>query len=261
MRVATWNVNSIRSRLDQLTAWMARSAPDVVCMQETKVEDDIFPRDALGEVGYQVVFHGQKTYNGVAIAAKFGMVVDDVERSLGDEVGDPQARLIAASIEGIRIVTAYVPNGQAVGSPAFGYKLEWFERLRKYLMARHTPDQEVLVCGDFNVAPEPIDIVDPKKSEGNILFHPDERAAFQRLCDWGMVDVFRAQHPGEAGLYSWWDYRMGAYRKNRGARIDHILCTKPLAARVTGAMVDKRPRELERPSDHAPVIVELGPSP
>ena len=257
MRIASWNVNSIRSRMDQLTAWLARSAPDVLCMQETKVEDDIFPHAQLAEVGYRTVTLGQKTYNGVAIAAKLGLAIEDVKRNLDDDPPDAPRRLIAATIEGVRIVDVYVPNGQAVGTPAFAYKLAWLDRLHRDLAAHATPDQEILVCGDFNVAPEPIDVYDPKKWEGSILFTHEERAALKKLLSWGLVDVFRDLHPAEAGLYSWWDYRMSAFRKNRGLRIDLALCTPALAARCKAATIDKRPRELERPSDHAPVIVEI----
>jgi exodeoxyribonuclease-3 len=257
MRIASWNVNSIRSRLDQLTAWLARSAPDVLCMQETKVEDDLFPHQALAEVGYRAVTFGQKTYNGVAIAARLGLAIEDVKQNLDDDPPDAQRRLIAATIEGVRIVDVYVPNGQAVGTPAFAYKLEWLDRLHRDLSAHGTPEQEILVCGDFNVAPERIDVSEPKKWEGSVLFTTEERSALKKLLGWGMVDIFRALHKDEPGLYSWWDYRMGAFRKNRGLRIDLALGTPALAARCKAAAIDKRPRELERPSDHAPVIVEI----
>lgn len=258
MKIATWNVNSIRSRLDQLTAWLARAAPDVVCFQETKVEDELFPHEALGEVGYRAVTSGQKTYNGVAIAAKFGLAIEDVKKDLDGDAADVHRRFIAATIEGVRIVDVYVPNGQAVGLPAFTYKLAWLSRLARDLEAHCSPSAEVLVCGDFNVAPEPIDVHDPKKWEGQVLCTPEERAALRRVLSFGLVDAFRARHPDEAGLYSWWDYRMGAFKKNRGLRIDLALMTPSLLERCTAVTIDKRPRELERPSDHAPVVVELG---
>jgi exodeoxyribonuclease-3 len=257
MRIASWNVNSIRSRLDQLTAWLARAAPDVLCMQETKVEDDLFPHEALAEVGYRAAILGQKTYNGVAIAAKLGLAIEDVKKNLSDDAPDAQRRLIAATIEGVRIVDVYVPNGQAVGTPAFAYKLEWLARLRRDLAAAHTPEQPILVCGDFNVAPEPIDVHDPAKWAGSVLFTDEERAALRAVCSFGLRDVFRDLHPREAGLFSWWDYRMGAFRKNRGLRIDLALMTPALAARCRSVTIDKRPRELERPSDHAPVVIEI----
>jgi exodeoxyribonuclease III len=258
MRIVSWNVNSVRSRMDQLTAWLARAAPDVVCLQETKVEDDRFPVRELEEVGYRFAFFGQKTYNGVAIGARFGLAIEDVKKNLDGDAEDAQRRAIAATVEGVRVVCVYVPNGQSVGSPAFTYKLEWLDRLEKELGARYAPTQELVVCGDFNVAPEAIDVHDPKKWEGQLLFHPDERAALRKVMGFGLVDALRKHHEGEPGLYSWWDYRMGAYRKNRGLRIDLALVTAPLAARCTGVTIDRRPRELDRPSDHAPVVVELG---
>jgi exodeoxyribonuclease-3 len=256
MRIASWNVNSIRTRLEQLTGWLVRAAPDVVCLQETKVEDEGFPEAALAEAGYRSVFSGQKTYNGVAIAARHGLSIDDVKRGLDGDDGDVARRMISATIEGVRILNVYVPNGQAVGTPAFGYKLAWMQRLLGELTASYRPDQEILICGDFNVAPEPIDVCEPKKWEGQVLFHPDERAALRRLLDWGLVDAFRACHPDKAA-YSWWDYRTGAFRRNKGLRIDLALLTRPLAARCTDVWIDTRPRELQRPSDHAPVLVEL----
>jgi exodeoxyribonuclease-3 len=257
MRIPSWNVNSVRSRLDQLTAWLARAAPDVVCMQETKVEDHVFPHEALAEVGYRTVAFGQKTYNGVAIAARHGLAIEDVKKGLDGDAPDAQRRMIAATIEGVRVVDVYVPNGQAVGTPAFAYKLEWLGRLRDDLAAHCKPDQEVFVCGDFNVAPHAIDVHDPKKWEGSVLCTDEERAALQNVMSWGLTDVFRDLHRDEPGLYSWWDYRMGAFRRNRGLRIDLALVTPALAARCRSAVVDRRPRELERPSDHAPVVVEI----
>jgi exodeoxyribonuclease III len=256
MRIASWNVNSVRSRLEQLTGWLVRAAPDVVCLQETKVEDGNFPEAALSEAGYRTVFSGQKSYNGVAIAARFGLAIDDVKKDLDGDDADVARRMLAATVEGVRIINVYVPNGQAVGAPAFAYKLAWMRRLRSELDARYTPEQELLVCGDFNVAPEAIDVAEPKKWEGHVLFHPDERAALRHVMEWGLVDAFRACHPDKAA-YSWWDYRTGAFLKNKGLRIDLALVTRPLAARCTDVWIDTRPRELQRPSDHAPVVVEL----
>jgi exodeoxyribonuclease-3 len=257
MRIASWNVNSIRSRIDQLTAWLGRAAPDVLCMQETKVEDELFPHELLAEAGYHAVAFGQRTYNGVAIAAKLGTPIEDVKKNLDAYEADEQRRLLAATIEGVRIVDVYVPNGQAIGSSAYEYKLAWLDRLRTWLDVECTPGRELLVCGDFNVAPEPIDVYDPARWENNVLFSPLERAALKRVMSVGLTDVFRHLHQGETGLYSWWDYRMGAYKKNRGLRIDLALTTPALTARCRSAIVDKRPRELERPSDHAPVVVEV----
>lgn len=256
MRIASWNVNSIRPRLEHLTGWLVRAAPDVICLQETKVEDDKFPESALSEAGYRTVFFGQKTYNGVAIAARFGLSIDDVKKNLdGDDASAPR-RLLAATVEGVRIINVYVPNGQAVGTEAFAYKLAWLERLRGELAARHSPEEALLICGDFNVAPEAIDVHDPKRWDGHVLFHPAERAALKQLCDWGLVDSFRLHHP-EPKMFSWWDYRMGAYKRNHGLRIDLALLTRPLADRCKDAWIDKAPRELERPSDHAPIVVDV----
>lgn len=261
MRIASWNVNSIRSRLDHLTEWLARAAPDVVCLQETKVEDALFPHDALAEVGYRAACFGQKAYNGVAIAVRFGLSLDDVKKGLdGDEV-EPQRRVIAATVEGVRVVNVYVPNGQAVGTDAFHYKLAWLDRLAREIASRHAPTQDLVICGDFNIAPETIDVHDPKRWEGALLCHPDERAALKRLLTWGLVDLVRARHPGETKIFSWWDYRMAAYRKDHGLRIDLVLGTTSVAERCGSAAIDRRPRELVRPSDHAPVVIELGPSP
>ena len=226
-------------------------------MQETKVEDALFPHEALAEVGYRAVISGQKTYNGVAIAARLGLAIEDVKKDLSDDPPDAHRRLISATVEGVRIVDVYVPNGQAVGAPAFAYKLSWLDRLARDLPLHASPEQEMLVCGDFNVAPQDLDVHDPKKWAGSVLCTPEERAALKKVMDFGLTDVFRDQHPGEAGQFSWWDYRMGAFRKNRGLRIDLALCTPSLAARCRSVTVDRRPRELERPSDHAPVVVEI----
>ena len=256
MRIASWNVNSVRSRLDQLGAWLARAAPDVICLQETKAEDEKFPMRELEEVGYRFVTLGQKTYNGVAIGARFGLPIEDVKRNLDGDDAESQKRMIAATIEGIRIINVYVPNGQTPEAPAFTYKLDWLKRLRGELDAHCAPTQDLLLCGDFNVAPTDLDVHDPPKWEGGILVTPQERAALQNVMDFGLVDAFRAHHEGP-GLYSWWDYRMGAFRKNHGVRIDLALVTKSLAARCTAATIDRRPRELDRPSDHAPVLVDI----
>jgi len=259
MRIASWNVNSIRARLEHLRAFLGSANPDVLCMQETKVEDDKFPEEALGDAGYRVVHFGQKTYNGVAIAARYGLSIDDVKKNLDGDEDDAPRRMIAATVEGVRIVNVYVPNGQAVGTKPFVYKLDWFERLSRDLASRHTAAEPLLVCGDFNIAPDDRDVYDPKKWAGQVLCHPDERGALGRLIDWGLVDALRERHP-EDKVYSWWDYRMGAYRKNHGLRIDLILVTKPLLARTKDVWVDRSVRELERPSDHAPVLIDLDES-
>jgi exodeoxyribonuclease-3 len=257
MRILSWNVNSIRARLPHLDEVTRRLAPDVLCVQETKVEDDGFPEEAIGDLGYRAFYFGQKTYNGVAILCRTQRGVDDVQKNLGTDAPDAQRRLIAATVDGVRVVNVYVPNGQAVGTPAFAYKLDWLRRLREELAERYTPETPLVVCGDFNVAPQPIDVHDPKKWEGQVLFHPDERAAIQRLLDWGLTDSFRAKHPEEKGQFSWWDYRAGGYRRNQGLRIDLALITRGLAERCTNAWIERFPRELERPSDHTPMCLDV----
>lgn len=256
MKIASWNVNSVRTRLEQLSGWLARAAPDVVCLQETKAEDHQFPTDAIAEVGYKSVFSGQKTYNGVAILTRHGLAAEDVKKGLGGDASDEQKRFIAATVDGVRIINVYVPNGQAVGTDAFAYKLKWLKRLHDEVNAGFTPSSELVIVGDFNVTPATIDVHDPKRWEGQIMCHPDERAALQSLVSWGFIDAVRAKNP-EPKIYSWWDYRMGAYKRNWGLRIDLALMTKPLFARCSKAWVDKTPRELEKPSDHAPVLVEI----
>jgi exodeoxyribonuclease-3 len=253
--LATWNVNSIRARRERLAAWLASRKPDVVCLQELKCELPVLEAMALEDLGYHVAASCQKTYNGVAILSRRPLA--DVEIGLRD--GDPddtQARLVAATVDGIRVVSVYVPNGQAVGSEKWAYKLRWMERLREYLDLRCDPNQPLAVLGDFNVAPEPRDVYDPAAWEGETLFHPDARAALARIREFGLVDAFRLHHD-EAGAYSWWDYRMLAFPKNRGLRIDLVLATKPLADRIVSSYIDREERKGKGPSDHAPVVVEV----
>lgn len=257
MRIVSWNVNSIRARLEQLSEFLRGSSPDVVCLQETKVEDDKFPHGPISDMGFRAVTFGQKTYNGVAILARYGLSVEDVKRNLDGDAEDAHRRAIACTVEGVRILNVYVPNGQAVGTPAFAYKLAWLDRLLAELEAHTKPTDDFFLCGDFNVAPEPIDVHNPKRWEGQVLFHPNERARLKKIMDRGLVDIVRKLHPEETGLFSWWDYRMGAYKRNSGLRIDLALLSEPLAARATAATIDRAPRERERPSDHAPVVVDV----
>ena len=254
MKIATWNVNSIRARRERLLSWLLAQKPDVVCLQETKVRDEDFPSLDLRGAGYHSASHGQKTYNGVAILSL--ETPEDVESGLGGEVDDPQARAISARVGGVRVVSVYVPNGREVGSEAYDYKLEWLRRLRAFLDRGHTPSEPVVVCGDFNVAPEARDVADPPAWEGSVLFHPEVREALQDVLSWGLTDVFR-QHHDEAGLYSWWDYRMLAFPKNKGLRIDHIFASQPLASRCTAAFIDRNERKGKQPSDHAPVVASF----
>ena len=254
MHIATWNVNSLRVRLDILLDWLKKQEPEVVCLQETKLTDDLFPVSPLADLGYQAVFTGQKTYNGVAILSRLPLT--DVMVALPEAPGEDEKRFIAATVQGVRVVNVYVPNGQAVGSPKFAYKLAWLERLRTFLATTYTLADALVLCGDFNVAPEPRDVYDAPKAEGEILFHPEERAAFARLLAWGLQDALRLHH-AEGGLYSWWDYRAAAFRRNLGFRIDHILVTPPVAARCAAVMLNRELRRLEKPSDHIPVIARL----
>jgi exodeoxyribonuclease-3 len=244
----------VRARLDRLVAWLARHSPDVLCLQELKVTDDAFPFEAVQGAGYRAVVHGQKTYNGVAILAREEPT--DVVRGLGGGVDDPQARLIAASVGGVRILSAYVPNGGDVGSEKWTYKLDWLRGLRRFLERECEPGAALALCGDLNIAPEARDVHDPSQWEGSVLFHADLRAAFADLCAWGLLDAFRLHH-SETGLYSWWDYRMLAFPKNAGLRIDHVLITRPLAQRCTAAVIDRAERKGKQPSDHAPVVVDV----
>jgi len=254
MKLATWNVNSIRVRLPQLLDWLAGAKPDVLCLQELKTEDAKFPRAELEAAGYACAVSGQKTYNGVAILSR---------RSLGDVVegipgfADEQKRVIAATVHGMRVVCVYCPNGQAVGSDKYEYKLRWFAALRDYLSAELQNHPRLAVAGDFNVAPEDRDVHDPKAWEGQVHVSEPERAAWRALLTLGLKDSFRLFEQPEK-VYSWWDYRMMGFRRNAGLRIDHVLLAEELARACASSTVDKAPRKLERPSDHAPALAELG---
>ena len=253
MKIATWNVNSIAARLPVVLQWLERARPDVLCMQELKCTAERFPREAFAELGYTAEVYGQRTYNGVGIIAR--SPITDVQRGFPDDEEGAHARLIAATIEGIRIVNVYVPNGQSVGTDKYQFKLEWMRRLREYFDDDYWSDDEVLLCGDFNVAPEDRDVHDPQLWRGRVLFSQPEKDALANIKEWGLTDAFRQHEPGE-GFYSWWDYRAGGFRQNLGVRIDHIWVSENLAARCVGAWIDKEPRGWERPSDHTPVVAE-----
>ncbi len=258
MLLATWNVNSIRARQERLVEWLAARKPDVLCLQELKCELPALEKLGLKELGYEVAAACQKTYNGVAILSK--RPLEDVQIGLQDgDAEDTQARLVAATVDGIRVISVYVPNGQAVGSDKYAYKLRWLERLRRYLDERCDPAQPLAVLGDFNVAPEPRDVYDPAAWEGETLFHVDARNALEHVRGFGLVDAFRLHHD-EAGAYSWWDYRMLAFPKNRGLRIDLVLATRPLADRITSSFIDREMRKGKGPSDHVPVVMEIAPA-
>ena len=254
MLVASWNVNSIRAREERLLRWLDARKPDVVCLQELKVEDQDFPFEAVEAAGYRAAVWGQRTYNGVAILAKTEPAL--VKKGIDDEVDDLQARLITARVGGLRVVNVYAPNGAEVGTDKWAYKLEWMKRLRAHLDRRFDPREPLVLCGDFNVAPEARDVHDPRAWEPSVLFHRDARAALQQVVAFGLQDTLRL-HTQEAGLYSWWDYRMLAFPKNRGLRIDLILATGPVATSCTAASIDRNERKGKQPSDHAPVLAEF----
>jgi len=255
--LATWNVNSLKVRLQHLLDWLGTHAVDVVCLQETKLPDEKFPVDVLQQAGYESVFTGQKTYNGVAILTRRATVgaATDVQANLPN-FQDEQKRLIAATVAGVRVVCGYFPNGQAVGSEKYDYKLRWIAALNDWLREELARFPQLALLGDYNVAPEDRDVHDPKAWEGQVLFSEPEKQAFRDLVALGLVDSFRLFEQPERS-YSWWDYRMLAFRRKMGLRIDHILLSKALAARCTACSIDVEPRRREQPSDHAPVIATL----
>lgn len=253
MKIATWNVNSLKVRLPQVLDWLAAVQPDALCLQETKTEDGGFPFGEIAAAGYRALHNGQKTYNGVAILAR--TEPGDVMRDLPG-VEDAQKRLIAATVEGVRLVCAYMPNGQAVGSDKYEYKLKWLAALARWLGEEMQRYPQLALLGDFNIAPEDRDVHDPVAWQGQILCSDAEREAFRQFVGLGFVDAFRLFEQPEKS-FSWWDYRMMAFRRNHGLRIDHILVSPALAARCTACHIDKAPRKLERPSDHAPVVAEF----
>ena len=254
MKLATWNLNSIRAREERLHRWLGANKPDVLCLQELKVTDDAFPYLPLQALGYHAAVHGQRTYNGVAVLSR--VRPSAVERGFGDGGDETHSRLVAARVGGIHVVSAYVPNGQEVGSDKWAYKMEWMGRLRAWLDRRFAKSDFVALCGDFNVAPEARDVHDPAEWEPSVLFHPEARTALENVRAWGLVDAFRL-HNQAPGFYTWWDYQRLGFPKGRGLRIDHVLLSEPLAARCTAARIDREERKGKLPSDHAPVVVEL----
>ena len=254
MKLATWNINSIRARNDRLFAWLDKERPDVLCLQETKVEDAGFPVEALKKAGYEVATFGQRSYNGVAIASTQPLA--DVTRGLGDDPADDEARAIAATTHGMRVVCVYVPNGQDLMSDRYPYKLAWFRRLRAYLDRTASRDQPLALCGDMNVTPDDRDVWAPEKWKDAIHCSPPERAALAGVVAFGLVDLFRHHH-GDAKVYSWWDYRGVSFFKDQGLRIDHIFGTRAVADRCTSCTIDRTARKGQDASDHAPVIATL----
>ncbi len=256
MKIATFNANSVRSRIDQISAWLAREKPDILCLQETKVQDPDFPVEAFRAAGYHVAFRGQKTGAGVAIATR----EEPREIFYGFDTGKErdEARLIRLKAAGVSVITTYVPQGRDVDSEHFAYKLKWFGRLRKLLEKHYSPDDLLLWCGDFNVAPEEIDVHDPKGLKNHVDFHPKARAALEKVRAWGFTDVFRKFHPGEPGHYAFWDYRVATnFERNIGWRVDHIFATAPLAEKAAKAWIDVDARKAEKASDHTFVVAEF----
>lgn len=253
MRIASWNVNSLTVRLPQVLAWIEAHSPDVLGLQETKLIDEAFPVAAIRELGYEVSFSGQRTYNGVALLSRAPQ--SDVITALGG-LNDPQRRVLAATIGDVRVLNLYVPNGQSVGSEKYAYKLDWLEILRLHLEKELAQHSRVIAMGDFNIAPDDRDVHDPAEWAGKVLCSEPERTALARLFDVGLVDTFRLFEQPD-GVYSWWDYRMGAFRRKRGLRIDLILASGALAGQCSHSWVDIEPRRNERPSDHAPVVADF----
>lgn len=267
MRIATWNVNSLRARLDKATWWLERARPEVLLMQETKLADADAPREVFAALGYELAHHGEGRWNGVAIASRVG--IGEVVTNFGEplrpattpDIADDEplaeARMISAVCGGIRVVSAYAPNGRVVGSPFYVAKLAWFERLARWLADACDPKAPLVLGGDFNVAPEDIDVWDPEACHGGTHVSEPERQAFTRLCGWGLVDAYRLHHR-EPQRYTWWDYRAGNFHKNFGMRIDHLLITESLAKRTVWAEIDREARKGKPvPSDHAPLVIDI----
>ena len=267
MRIATWNVNSLKARLDKVLWWLERARPDVLLMQETKLADTAAPADAFRSAGYELAHHGEGRWNGVAIASRVG-IADPVANfgealrpaltsGAGDDEPLAEARMLSAVCGGVRVVSIYAPNGRAVDTPFYRAKLQWFDRLARWLETAASPSDALLIGGDFNVAPEDADVWDPAACHGATHVSPPERAAFGRLCQWGLVDAYRLHHR-EPGRFTWWDYRAGAFHKNLGMRIDHLLLTQGLAARAIATEIDREARKGKPlPSDHTPLVVDL----
>ena len=267
LRIATWNVNSLRARLDKVTWWLERARPDVLLMQETKLTDADAPADVFGAAGYELVHHGEGRWNGVAIASRVGAT--DVLSNFGEPLRPPrtpdvaddeplaEARMVSAICGGVRVVSVYAPNGRVVDSPFYHAKLAWYERLARWLREAVQPADPLVIGGDFNVAPEDADVWDPAACHGGTHVSEPERRALRKLCEWGLVDSYRL-HCKEAGRYTWWDYRAGNFHKNFGMRIDHLLVSRPVAMRAVGCEIDREARKGKPvPSDHAPLVLDL----
>jgi exodeoxyribonuclease-3 len=256
VKIATFNANSVRMRIDQIVRWLAREQPDILCLQETKVQDADFPEAAFRGAGYHVVFRGQKAYAGVAVASRGEP--RDILCGIDDGKEPDEARLIQLKAGGVTVINTYVPQGRSIESEHFAYKLEWLARFRAMLERRFDPQDPLVWCGDLNVAPEPIDIHDPKALKDHVDFHPLARRALENVRAWGWVDVFRMLHPGEPGHYTFWDYRAArSVQRNIGWRVDHIWATRPLAGKARKAWIDVAARKVRRPSDHTFLVAEF----
>lgn len=256
MKIATWNINSVNSRIEILIKWCEMARPDVLCLQETKCVDAKFPERQVRGAGYEhIALFGEKSYNGVAILSK--LPIEDVQLNLPDDAGDAQTRLIAATIRGIRIVNVYAPHGGKIGAETYKFKLKWFERLRHFFDTAFKTSEKVLLCGDLNIAPHPLDVWNVNQWKDRLHFTKPERDVIQELKRWGFVDVFRQMNEDAEDEYSWWDYSPWAFRKNMGLRIDHIWASPPLAELCSDCWIDKEPRAWEHTSDHAPVVAEF----
>ena len=251
MKVVSWNLNSIRARLEHVQNWLAENKPDILCLQETKVRDEEFPRDVFEAMGLNVYTHGQAAYNGVAFITPH--TLDDVQKGFPEGDMNDQKRVIAGTLNGVRIVNVYIPQGDNPDSPKYAMKGMFYRRLREWMEEDFTPQDNVLICGDFNIAPTDIDVHDVEKCAKKCGYLPEEVTWLNHLMDWGFKDSFRLIHPDKP-QFSWWDYRMNSYTRNKGMRIDHVLTSEGLSNKVVDAGVDESPRSLERPSDHVPVF-------
>jgi exodeoxyribonuclease-3 len=254
VRIASWNINSIRVREDLLLDWVRRVEPDVLCLQETKVVDDEFPTDELMRLGYAVAMSGQPSYNGVAILAK--RPISAIRIGLAGEGPTAERRAIAATVGGVRVLNVYVPNGKSIESPSFVEKLRWLERLRLTLDTLESADTPLVLCGDFNICRDDRDVYAPDLYRGQLHFHPDEQRALNRVLDFGLVDTFRERH-AEGARYSFWDYRAAAFRRNEGMRIDYVFASRALLPRLKDCDIDNEPRHADKPSDHTPVVADF----
>lgn len=257
MRIATWNVNSLKIRLPRVEEWLTYAQPDILCLQETKLADAAFPAMDIERLGYEWAHHGDGRWNGVAILSKVGLT--DVVTGFDDGIEDDasETRAITAKCGGVRVTSVYVPNGRSLDNEMYTWKLQWLERLHGFLDRTAKPTDDVVVCGDFNIAPEDRDVYDPKKFVDSTHTSADERKRLQEILDWGLVDAFRMKWPDENKLFTWWDYRQGMFHKGQGMRIDLVLVSESVAKRTTFALMDRNARKGESPSDHAPTFIDV----